>query len=85
MSKIDSREKATKLLLKKAPVIKALKVLDYGDLFVFEVIPELIGLVAVDKSTGAVSGFNPLYNNPDKFFDEWDKRAIDVSDNSKWR
>lgn len=73
-----SIEEACSLLLEKAPVRDVRKVLDYKDLFVFEVFPQIVGLVAVRKDGCGIFGFHPLLNDPDTFFKEWRTKSVDV-------
>lgn len=65
-------------LLSNTPISKAHRVLEYKNLFVFEVTPALLGNIAVDRDTGNIFGFNPMLNDPDLFFKEWSKHSMDL-------
>lgn len=79
-----SLKKAYQIVLEKTPAIKINKVLEYKDLFVFDIVSFRIGLIAVKKDTGDLFGFNPMYNDPDTFFSEWERNASVIKGVYKW-
>ena len=69
---------ARDIVIEKLPVESVVKVLDYKDMYVFDVYPPIFGFVAVKKNTSEAFGFNPLINDPKTFFEEWENNSITV-------
>lgn len=85
MSETISLRTACHSVIQKAPVSKITKVLEYKNLFVFEVTPGFVGFIAVNKDTGGIFGFNPMCNEPDKFFKEWEENSAVIKGVSNGR
>lgn len=74
-----SKEEAKKIVLEKFPNIEIGKIIDYQDMYVFDMKHALMDFVVVRKTDGAIDGMNPMMlNNPDEFF----KVLQDTSNNS---
>lgn len=78
MSNQISIKDAEKIVLDEYEDYRITSVVDFNDLYVFSTIPMdyeeesnnpfIRGLLAVNKNTGKLTGFNPLVNNPNEYF-----------------
>lgn len=86
MSEIINIDEACAKLYSYLPGWKINRGLNYREYFVFDAIPTdydvkqngscPIDLTCVRKRDGKVFGFQPTVNDPDKFFEAWNKYSV---------
>lgn len=74
--RVNDEFHARQLLINSIPFFNINKCIEYKNLYIFDGEPSFLGFVSVDKNTGIVGGFNPLSDDSDEFFKEWDKETL---------
>ena len=82
LSKNQIAERRSKILDAKQKVLdifpncEVISCVEYKNLIVFVVEPEMLGLIAVNKDTNIVFGFNPIIEGSDDYFEVAKKNSI---------